>query len=428
MILEIRAENFFAFSGKIEISANADMRIKRFASNTVREAGYDIVKALAIYGSNNVGKTFALRILEFITGILQHKPAPANINIFSKDDTCRLGVSFTFKGEAYSYDIHYRIPSAPNRNGTFVYERFSKLITDSYGNECDREIFVRDAVNKRYGFTGNAELSDLLESVSNDNILIYTANSEKYPELEKCKSILTGFAENILIIDMNNVPISLTLEIIKRGKSDPRYDMTVELIKTADLEIEDFKFVKRSIPFAKSEQPVQEAATRAAINAAEELFGLTSVHNGIDLPSMAFDSTGTKKVIAVAGYIADALIGGKTLIVDELDSSLHFKLTRAIIAIFNNEANKRAQLIFTAHDAMLLDCKKLLRKAQIWFADKDENGVYMYPLSDFTAEHDNVRSDSDMTELYKRGVFGAVPEPDLISALLTAEDKEDKDE
>ena len=34
-------------------------------------------------------------------------------------------------------------------------------------------------------------------------------------------------------------------------------------------------------------------------------------------------------------------------IIDELDNSLHFKLSRAIIALFNNELNENAQLIAT---------------------------------------------------------------------------------
>ena len=124
-------------------------------------------------------------------------------------------------------------------------------------------------------------------------------------------------------------------------------------------------------------------------------------------------------MVAAASYIVDALENGKILVVDELDSSLHFKLTRSIVALFNNELNKNAQLLFTAHDATLLDCKKLFRKDQIWFTSKDESSEYLYSLADFTASEDGVRSDTDLFNKYNAGVFGAVPEPDLISILLT---------
>lgn len=52
---------------------------------------------------------------------------------------------------------------------------------------------------------------------------------------------------------------------------------------------------------------------------------------------MIFDSTGTKKIAAMASYVIEALEQGRILVVDELDSSIHFKLTRAIVAMFNNE-------------------------------------------------------------------------------------------
>ncbi len=52
-------------------------------------------------------------------------------------------------------------------------------------------------------------------------------------------------------------------------------------------------------------------------------------------------------------------------VVEELDSSIHFKLTRAIVAMFNNELNTSAQMIFTVHNINLMDCKRMFRKEQI---------------------------------------------------------------
>jgi AAA15 family ATPase/GTPase len=145
---------------------------------------------------------------------------------------------------------------------------------------------------------------------------------------------------------------------------------------------------------------------------------LFSTYKGLTVPSLTFDSTGTKKIACLASYVIDALENGRILVVDELDNSLHFKLVRAIIAMFNNELNTKAQLICTVHDITLLDCQKLFRKEQIWFAHKDMENAYLYSLSEFTAEKDGVRDTSDLVEKYKRGVFGALPEPDLFESLL----------
>ncbi len=121
---------------------------------------------------------------------------------------------------------------------------------------------------------------------------------------------------------------------------------------------------------------------------------------------------------ALASYVIGALKEGRILVVDELDNSLHFRLTRAIISLFNNELNENAQLIATAHDISLLDCNSLFRKEQIWFTHKDKERAYLYSLSDFTASESKTRGTSDLVAKYRAGVFGALPEPDLFDTLL----------
>lgn len=61
--------------------------------------------------------------------------------------------------------------------------------------------------------------------------------------------------------------------------------------------------------------------------------------------------------------------------------------------------------------------KTLFRKEQIWFTDKDREQVYLYSLAEFKAE-DGVRSDSDIYEKYSKGVFGSLPDPALVEAML----------
>lgn len=100
-----------------------------------------------------------------------------------------------------------------------------------------------------------------------------------------------------------------------------------------------------------------------------------------------------------------------------LYSSIHFKLTRAIVAMFNNELNTNAQMIFTVHDINLMDCKKMFRKEQIWFVHKDHSGVYVYSLAAFTAQQ-GVRDTTDIMEKYRKGALGALPDPELIRSLL----------
>lgn len=126
----------------------------------------------------------------------------------------------------------------------------------------------------------------------------------------------------------------------------------------------------------------------------------------------------------MAGYIVDAINNGKILIIDELDAGIHFKLSRNIVSLFNSIKNEKAQLVFTTHDVSLMDIKVLFRKEQIWFTDKDEKRVYLYPLSDFTAENSGIRNDTNIYEYYSKGLLGALQEPSLVDMLLMDENSD----
>lgn len=60
----------------------------------------------------------------------------------------------------------------------------------------------------------------------------------------------------------------------------------------------------------------------------------------------------------------------------------------------------------------------MFRKEQIWFVHKDEDGVYVYSLADFTAQQ-GVRDTTDIMEKYRKGALGALPDPELINSLLS---------
>lgn len=421
MILSIRVNNFLVYAKETEMSLIADMRIKKFYSNVYQENNFNVVKAACIYGGNNVGKTCVIRAINSIRNVLLGIVAEVPTNIFTNDNLCLLGISFLFEGKAYRYDFGFDSTIMNQYKKGFVYERLTEISIDKYGTESEKEIYIRDMINDVYRFADNDELSLLLKAVSPDNILIYTINSEKYPIIEHYKNILRNFAFKIEVLDANNIPLGKTIQTLKENKAIS--DRIVELIRLADLDIDDYKYVKTENETVKRNSNMhqfsapQEQVIRSTVSF-EDMLRLTSIHKGKPVQSLIYDSTGTKKMVSLASFIIEALEEGKILVVDELDSSLHFKLTRAIISLFNNELNNKAQLIFSAHDGTLLDCKKLFRKDQIWFAAKNDEGAYIYSLKDYTAQKDNIRSESDLLEKYKLGALGALPEPDLISIML----------
>ena len=429
MIIEVRAKNCFSFLDEINFSLKADMRNKRFATNVHQENSFNVLKTVGIYGQNNAGKTCLIKCIRAIKNIILNKPPLLIKNLFTKNEICELGITFLYLGKKYSYDVKF---NADERN--FIYEKFSEITKDKYGNESVDVWLEIDVPINKYDCR-DKKLQETIPLMSHNNLLYYVIDTSKFEFLENMKNILTGFAEKIDIINMNNIPMEHTIQLMKNKGGIQ--EKIVNFIKNADLYMDNFEYVdmdKIKVEVESENQQIDEAVLNEKQHIMDQV-RLVSTYKGIPVPSIIFDSTGTKKIAALAGYIIEALEKGRILVIDELDSSIHFKLTRAIVAMFNNELNKSSQMIFTVHDINLMDCKRLFRKEQIWFIHKDDDGVYVYSLADFTAE-DGIRDTTDIMEKYRKGVLGALPDPELINTLLDikgnknsdSEEKEDDNE
>lgn len=412
MLIELRAKNCFSFSEEIVFSTKADMRNKKFASNVYNENNFNILKAVGIYGPNNAGKTCLVKCIRSIKNIFLNRNSNLMPNIFQESVICQLGITFLEEGRKFSYDFWY-----DNKNKEYPYEKFVEIFKDQYGNEKENIWLLKDITNNNYQYN-NEDLLRMIPLVSQSNLLFYLLDANKFEQLAEIKRIVTKFASRIDIINMNNIPLKRTISLMKNQNNLQK--KVVEFIKNSDLYMDDFEYVDMDAIRVKMNFDYEKPEEKA-LDIPEQIMDqirLVSVYKGVSVPSVLFDSTGTKKIAALASYIIEGIEQGRILIVDELDSSIHFKLTRAIVAMFNNELNTNAQMIFTVHDINLMDCKKMFRKEQIWFVHKDEDRVYVYSLAEFTAQQ-GVRDTTDIMEKYRKGVLGAVPDPELIYSLLS---------
>lgn len=412
MIIEIRARNCFVFDEQIIFSMKADMRNKKFASNVHKENNFNILKTAGIYGPNNAGKTCLIKCIKAIRQILLNKKPGLMPNIFTDSDICELGVTFLAFGRKFSYDFKY-----DTAKKEFIYESFSEILKDQYGNE--KEIFwlVKDSVQGQYS-CADEDAVQMMPLMAKNNLLCYLIDTSKFEHLEEMKKIIVDFAGKIDIINMNNIPMEHTIKLMKN--KNQLQQKVVDFIKNADLYMDNFEYADMDQIKVKAEDE-SEKPDEKVLELPETIMDqirLVSTYKGVHVPSMQFDSTGTKKIAALAGYVVEGLEQGRILVIDELDSSIHFKMTRAIVAMFNNELNINAQMIFTIHDINLMDCKKMFRKEQIWFVHKDKDGVYVYSLADFTAQQ-GVRDTTDIIEKYRKGALGALPDPELMNSLLS---------
>ncbi|RMF70164.1 MAG: ATP-binding protein [Alphaproteobacteria bacterium] len=118
------------------------------------------------------------------------------------------------------------------------------------------------------------------------------------------------------------------------------------------------------------------------------------------------ESDGTLRLLTLLDPVFTALETGGSVIIDELEASLHTEAASAILRLFlSKKTNPHgAQLIATTHNTNLLNTEEL-RRDMVWFVEKDEEGAsHLYPLSDF-----RTRKEWNIERGYLQGRFGAIP-------------------
>lgn len=417
MITRFKFNNCFAFNKPVEMTLRADMRTKKFSSNVINvNDNLNILKSIAIYGPNNTGKTSFIKCINAFKRTLENKPISLSANIFTGNSISTEAVSFIYNEKEYNYEYKFDCDKH-----SYVYEKMVEIVRDKNSNETEKLIFLKDTLNEKYKCPEDQKLQEVLNIASTNNILIYTVQTEKFDILNKIKEILINLAKSIVIVTMNNIPNEKTIEILKN--KDEETKKIVNFIKNADIYLDDYRYDDKVQLEVDNKEAEEEILKNQDLM---DQMRIVSVYKGKPVPSIIFDSLGTRKIAALASYVVTSIEKGQTLVIDELDSSLHFKITRAIMSMYNSELNKNAQLIATLHDISLLDCKKMFRKEQIWFTDKNEEQTELYSLKDFSYEQSGVRGDTtDIQDRYSKGAFGAIPDPDLISTLLKEDDGEE---
>lgn len=205
----------------------------------------------------------------------------------------------------------------------------------------------------------------------------------------------------------------------------------LSLAQVADLDIRDIQveqvMEEPSVPIHNEVVQVRMRAVR--LRSRRELVFL----QGSEHTPMSIDdqSDGTLAYLNLVAQAIEALARGAFLVVDEIDMSLHPRLTARLIELFRDaRANPhQAQLLFTTHDVSLLGTsfgEEILRRDEIWFVEKREGATTLYPLTDF-----HPRQEENRERRYLGGSYGAVPavfSDSLVDGLLDAQQPDAREE
>jgi hypothetical protein len=213
---------------------------------------------------------------------------------------------------------------------------------------------------------------------------------------------------NQLVIFNEHSRLSPQVSIQMLKQNDGRKDI-LDFLAAADVSIADIDIEVRKVPGQSVHFDLVAGKTEVRMEEVEEQklrFHHVTEHGKavFDLPD---ESSGTRNLLFLAGPVLSILRKGQTLVIDELDTSVHTLLVRELVRLFHRpDVNTSgAQLIFSTHDTSLLDAPDLFRRDQVWFVEKDrDQASSVVSLSEFSP-----RKNEALERGYLIGRYGGVP-------------------
>lgn len=421
MLIQFSVRNFRTFKEKATLNLIASNYDKDRESDNISDLNiYNLrlLKSAVIYGANASGKSKFIEALMFMKrfAINSSKESqkgeeidvePFKLNLESENQPSEFEVIFLYKKEMFRYGFEvdknqvvsewlYHKPKT--KEVELFYREFQKF-------ETHPRNFPKGATLVREELIRNNALLLSVAAQFNDVI---------------CENIIDWFKNLKTISGLKEDGY----QGYTMGKTkDPIHkERILELLKAADLGIQDLKLEKLDITKLPKDMPqeLRDMILKKSKEDNTEFFSdILTTHKKFDkfkqqIGNINFsldddESFGTRKFFAMTGPVLNAIENGYTLVVDELDSKLHPNLVCKIVSLFNSkELNpKNAQLIFNTHDTNLLS-SGLFRKDQVWFTEKDKYGeARIYSLADFKSN--KVRKNEAFEDNYINGKYGAVP-------------------
>jgi ABC-type polar amino acid transport system ATPase subunit len=408
MLLEFRFRNFRSFRQEAVLSlvASTDTELQGTnTSDTNLKVIPRAVRSAVIYGPNASGKTNVLVALGFLRNLVAGSASlqpgqPLNFQPFRLDadapaESTLFEVTLLLGGARYQYGFEF--------NASRITAEWLLV----YTKQKPQRWFDRKFIEERDQFEFSSHLSGQKrlwqEATRPNSLFLSTAVQLNSDQLRPLYDWLTQSL--IVFFEGGQIPESYSTAALQAPKNN---EAITALIAAADIGIAGIRAVQekallQSVQFdlltgkseARSEpQDILVPKFRHTVGKVSAEFGLGD------------ESHGTRKLFALAGPLLDILDKGHTLVIDELDRSLHPLLTQHIIQAFHDpELNRKgAQLIFSTHDTSLLSAH-LLRRDQVWLTEKGpEQASSLIPLTTFS-----IRKGEALEKGYLSGRYGGLP-------------------
>lgn len=440
MLIKLSVENFKSFDQKEELSMVSSSKMQGNKNHRMKIKQTHLLKNAVVYGANASGKSNLVTAFGFIKTTLMEGLPVGSANDFcrnkeaNKERESVFELQFTVGDTFYAYGFS-AILSQRKITEEWLYE----LMQDGGAHQ----LFIREGKNapvlgedvrlsaaEKSRFTVYSE-----DFIDQDTRLFLTEmnRGKKYARNSRLLFFPESFSwimNNIIVINPN-IGISNTeayyndesLENI--SKLIQTFDTGITDIKTRQITVDEMSkmipvevvqgiFSHLKMQMQMTNMPVIQMTWRVEGgffniriqgNSEPEITTLVLKH-GKSVFDFSFveESDGTKRLFD----LIDMLLTDRpdtVFVVDELERSLHPKLTEHFLKLFMEAHDGvRMQLVFTTHEDTIMD-QSLFRRDEIWFVERNaDNASKIYSLDCFKE-----RYDKKLSKAYLEGRYGAIP-------------------
>ena len=444
MLIRYSVENFMSFKDRETLSLIPGRGTLKSSHKNSQVKGIRTLKASIIYGANASGKSNLIKTIDFgrrmvLKGVkpdshISYKPHRLDKSVI--DSNSRIEYEIQHKGKNYAYgfvfnsnviveewlyeiskksesmiferninnSIHFNLDPLLKKNKVEEEKQFLRFTAKG---TLENQLFLTEIKTRRVkeNVSDIEDLLIVLDWFQNALKVIFPNDKYKAGIKSELKSdskiqqifeeLLSYFGTGIDGICLNKIKLN-NLDIPNEIKDD----IVSELQKNEEDETNRIMLVSPkglTYFFSKIDNKVvvEKFMTKHNVKGQEkqELFDTSD------------ESDGTNRIIDFIPLILDLLKGDNVFIIDEMERSLHPNLIYELFDLFLSKSEGvNSQLITASHESTLLT-QKLLRKDEVWFVVKDNDGAsHLYSLEDY-----NIRFDKQIRKDYLLGRYKAVP-------------------
>lgn len=403
MIHSFSCKNFYSFSNQTAVSFAVNNNAPDNNGYFLAPSGGRLSKVETVIGSNASGKTNLLKVLPFLKWLIADSfnsdpaaPLPVKPFMFGeqKSQPTELAADFEIKGDIYTYSFildEKKIISEELRVKNLSKQKeTSKKVFSREWNQASGKYELDD---KRFNLPKEFE-STIRPNASIISVAVRFNHQESQVIFDYWKKFETNVVEAGWVGDQvlpnSSQQLLEVLDFYSEDGNEPIKKEAEKILSRFDLGLESFEIDKKK----------KEEGFLINVKVAHAFGGQKAY-----LPSMAYESSGTKQLFVLLKTILTVLARGGVAILDEFDVNLHPEILMSLFELFiHPETNKnKAQLLFSTHSHRVLSS---LDKYQIILTEKNDAGQSESWRLDAVA---GVRADDNYYQKYIAGAYGAVP-------------------